>query len=102
MPHFRRYARRGSMSPERRMAAYGAIEPSRLASPSACCCRVAGGFSPPVAPRSLREPLGSYGSRVLDLIGVAGQTFSCPLGLATQPLELAARPAECGGSLEAA
>ena len=27
------------MSRERRMAAYGTIEPSRLASPSACCCR---------------------------------------------------------------
>ena len=37
-----------------------------------------GGFSPPEAPRSVREPLGSYGSRVLDLLGVAGQTSLVP------------------------
>src|SRR6516225_7820187 len=34
------------------------------------------------------------GRRVLDLFGVAGQTSLVPLGLPTQPLELAARPAD--------
>src|SRR5882724_5106447 len=34
------------------------------------------------------------GHRALDLLGVAGQTSLVPLGLATQPLELAARPAD--------
>src|ERR1700737_4700921 len=34
------------------------------------------------------------GQRALDLLGAAGQPVSRPLGLATQPLELAARPAD--------
>src|SRR6516225_667554 len=34
------------------------------------------------------------GRRVLDLPGGAGQTSLVPLGLPTQPLELAARPAD--------
>ena len=33
------------------------------------------------------------GRRVLDLLGVADQTSLVPLGLPTQPLELATRPA---------
>src|SRR6516162_4103304 len=34
------------------------------------------------------------GRRVLDLLGVAVKPVSCPLGLPTQPLKLAARPAD--------
>src|SRR6516225_485170 len=34
------------------------------------------------------------GRKVLDLLGVAGQASLVPLGLSTQPLELAARPAD--------
>ena len=67
-----------------------------------------GGLSPPGAPRSVREPLDSYGSRCSAVsmaeppvgkerwIGSAQpvKPVSRPLGFATQPLELAARPAD--------
>src|SRR6516165_6396667 len=67
-----------------------------------------GGLSPPGAPRSVREPLGSYGSRcsavsVAELpVGEECWIYSAspvkpvsrPLGLPTQPFELAARPAD--------
>src|SRR6516164_935373 len=66
------------------------------------------GLSPPGAPRSVREPLDSYGSRCSAVsmterpVGKERWIYpaepikpvSCPLGLATQPLELAARPAD--------
>ncbi len=66
-----------------------------------------GGISPPGAPRTVREPLGSYGSRCSAVsmtelpvgkerwIGPAQpvKPVSRPFGLATQPLELAACPA---------
>src|SRR6201984_2039744 len=67
-----------------------------------------GGLSPPGAPRSVREPLDSYGSRCsavsMTELPVGEECWiypaepvkpvSCPLGLPTQPLELAARPAD--------
>src|SRR5215470_5848379 len=67
-----------------------------------------GGVSPPGAPRSVREPLDSYGSRcsagsmaelpVGEELWICSaepvKPVSCPLGLPTQPLELAARPAD--------
>src|ERR1700751_1434867 len=67
-----------------------------------------GGLSPPGAPRSVREPLDSYGSRCSAVSmaepPVGKEHWICsaqpvkpvarPLGLATQPLELAARPAD--------
>src|SRR6516164_3195737 len=67
-----------------------------------------GGLSPPGAPRSVREPLDSYGSRCSAVsmterpVGKERWIYpaepvkpvSCPLGLASQPLELAARPAD--------
>src|SRR3981189_406274 len=67
-----------------------------------------GGVSPPGAPRSVREPLDSYGSRCSAVSmaepPVGKEHWICsaqpvkpvsrPLGLATQPLELAARPAD--------
>src|SRR5215469_17994043 len=66
-----------------------------------------GGLSPPGAPRSVREPLDSYGSRCsavsMTELPVGEECWidsakpvkpvSCPFGLPTQPLELAARPA---------
>src|ERR1700722_2801630 len=67
-----------------------------------------GGLSPPGSPRSVGEPLDSYGSRCSAVsmaeppvgkerwIGSAQpvKPVSRPLGFATQPLELAARPAD--------
>src|SRR6266566_1409288 len=67
-----------------------------------------GGLSPPGAPRSVREPLDSYGSRCSAVsmaeLPVGKERWICsaepvkpvsrPLGLPTQPLELAARPAD--------
>ena len=72
-------------------------------------------LSLPGARRSVREPLDSYGSRCsavsMTELPVGEECWiysaqpvkpvSCPLGLPTQLRELAARPAECGGSLEA-
>src|SRR5205807_2835096 len=67
-----------------------------------------GGISPPGAPRSVREPLDSHGSRC-SAVSMAQLPMSeerricaakpikpnaCALGLATQPLEFAARPAD--------
>src|SRR5213079_826174 len=67
-----------------------------------------GGISPPGAPRSVREPLDSHGSRCsavsMTQLPVSEEHWICAakpikpnsraLGLATQPLELAARPAD--------
>src|SRR5215211_8957819 len=67
-----------------------------------------GGLSPPGAPRTVREPLDSYGSRcsaiAMTLLPVSEEGRLCsakplkpvsrPFGLPTQPLEFAARPAD--------
>src|SRR5271157_1443799 len=67
-----------------------------------------GGISPPGAPRSMHEPLDSHGSRC-SAASMAQLPMSeerricaakpikpvaCSFGLATQPLEFAARPAD--------
>ena len=67
-----------------------------------------GGISPPGAPRSVREPLDSYGSRC-SAVSMAQLPMSeerricaakpikpvaCSFGFATQPFEFAARPAD--------
>src|SRR4051812_17800046 len=67
-----------------------------------------GGLSPPGAPRSVREPLDSHGSRCsavsMTQLPVGEERWVCAakpikpisraLGPTTQPLELAARPAD--------
>ena len=67
-----------------------------------------GGLSPPGAPRTVREPLDSYGSRcstvAMTELPVSEEGRICtakpvkpisrPFGLVTQPFELTARPAD--------
>src|SRR4051794_17179561 len=67
-----------------------------------------GGISPPGAPRSVHEPLDSHGSRCsaasMAQLPMSEERWICSakpikpiarsLGLATQPLEFAARPAD--------
>src|SRR6201993_743870 len=79
-----------------------------VAGPLASPVESPGGFSPPGAPRSVRESLDSYGSRCsagsMTELPVGEERWiypaepvkpvSRPLGLATQPLELATRPAD--------
>src|ERR1700738_5203801 len=67
-----------------------------------------GGVSPPGAPRSVREPLDSYGSRCSAVsmaqlpmseerricAAKAIKPVACSFGFETQPFEFAARPAD--------
>src|SRR6516225_5550670 len=75
---------------------------------SSACDESPGGLSPPGAPRTVREPLDSYGSRcstvAMTELPVSEEGRICtakpvkpisrPFGLVTQPFELTARPAD--------
>src|SRR4051794_37924589 len=86
----------------------GVKQPCRRNPETAEVVESPGGISPPGAPRSVHEPLDSHGSRCsaasMAQLPMSEERWICSakpikpiarsLGLATQPLEFAARPAD--------